>query len=587
MQRTSVEQREWEAEVEEARRLHEDEGLSAADAVSKAHSEAVWLKEQKRKLEHAQKMMELDQKWGAAKQKEAKRLVEQEKMSWADAEAKAQGEARWLRQKEEEKISLAEQMSEAEAEKRHSLAISASEQEMVKAGAVSSDAAATLATGDAFADGAVPLEMQKAVGMGEFDAFAGDYSDVDASIPGLKPDVETEAKAERKAKAEKQAVQAQWRAKDADVRDVRAEYVKWMRANGKKAPARAARKKRPDASPAAKALSGNALAEAEQDKKKAQGEFERWKKENNVAGNGDAGLDESDASVSGSAEASADYGAVAAPAKNAVVTFGTDGEQSSDSVPGVNGGGVPLVDPEEVAEAEARAAQKKDLELSSREDADKLERFEAWKKENEKLDYDEDVVNPVPISEDGRIMTPEQAEEEAKAALEEEQMSDEYKQWAATNLRPRNAEGEAKAAYASARSSSSLGAGSVGSVGGAQRVRVASARGALGNVVLDDLAIFDAPEGHRLDFMRELEPFLAMRDRVRANHDALAEELDAIRVATPDVYALIQENMGEFKAFMTEGLDVAEMQQSGKGAPLPTAEEVFGYLGGMDQRRTR
>jgi hypothetical protein len=86
--------------------------------------------------------------------------------------------------------------------------------------------------------------------------------------------------------------------------------------------------------------------------------------------------------------------------------------------------------------------------------------------------------------------------------------------------------------------------------------------------------------------MRELEPFLAMRERVRKNHDALAEELDAIRVATPDVYALIQENMGEFKAFMTEGLDVADMQ-SGKDAPLPTAEEVFGYLGGMDQRRTR
>ena len=562
MQRTSVEQREWEAEVEEARRLHEDEGLSAADAVSKAHSEAVWLKQQKRKLEHAQKMMELDQKWGAAKQKEAKRLVEQEKMSWADAEKKAQGEARWLRQKEEEKISLQEQMSEAEAEKRHALAISASEQEMVKAGAVSSDAAATLATGDAFANGAVPLEMQRAVGMGEFDAFAGDYSDVDALIPGLNPDVEKEAKAERMAKAEKKAVQAQWRAKDADVRDVRAEYVKWMRANGKKAPARAARKKHPDASQDAKALSGNALAEAEQDKKKAQGEFERWKKENNVAGNGDDGDegDEGDASTSGSAEASADYGAVAANPKP-------------------NGGGVPtLVDPEEVAEAEARAAQKKDLELSSREDADKLERFEAWKKENEKLDYDEDVVNPVPISEDGRIMTPEQAEEEAKAALEEEQMSDEYKQWAATNLRPRNAEGEAKAAYASARSS-------LGSAGGAQR-GFASARGALGDVVLDDLAIFDAPEGHRLDFMRELEPFLAMRERVRENHDALAEELDAIRVATPDVYALIQENMGEFKAFMTEGLDVADMQ-SGKDAPLPTAEEVFGYLGGMDQRRTR
>ena len=129
------------------------------------------------------------------------------------------------------------------------------------------------------------------------------------------------------------------------------------------------------------------------------------------------------------------------------------------------------MDPEEVAEAEARAAQKKDLELSSREDADKLERFEAWKKENEKLDYDEDVVNPVPISEDGRIMTPEQAEEEAKAALEEEQMSDEYKQWAATNLRgtPRRGQGGVR----------------VGALFARVRRRpagFASARGALGDV---------------------------------------------------------------------------------------------------------
>ena len=365
-------------------------------------------------------MMELDQKWGAAKQKEAKRLVEQEKMSWADAEKKAQGEARWLRQKEEEKISLQEQMSEAEAEKRHALAISASEQEMVKAGAVSSDAAATLATGDAFANGAVPLEMQRAVGMGEFDAFAGDYSDVDALIPGLKPDVEKEAKAERMAKAEKKAVQAQWRAKDADVRDVRAEYVKWMRANGKKAPARAARKKHPDASQDAKPLSGNALAEAEQDKKKAQGEFERWKKENNVAGNSDDG-DEGDASASASAEASADYGAVATP--------------SSDSVSGANGGGVPtLVDPEEVAEAEARAARRRTssffgrrmrtssgrgVEEGEREAGLRRGRGESRAHLRGRPDHDP------------------QAEEEAKAALEEEQMSDEYKQWTATNLRPR------------------------------------------------------------------------------------------------------------------------------------------------------
>lgn len=556
MQRTSVEQREWEAEVEEARRLHDDEGLSAADAVAKAHSEAVWLKEQKRKLEHAQKMMELDQKWGAAKQKEAKRLVEQEGMAWPDAEKKAQGEARWLRQREEEKISLQDQMAEAEAEKRHALAISASEQEMVKAGAVSSDAAASLATGDAFADGAVPLEMQKAVGMGEFDEFAGDYSDIDSKIPGLMPDEEQQSADYRAAKESKAQVQAQWRLKDADVRDVRAEYVKWMKKNGKTVPVAKKKKKASDSESPLKPLSKKALAEAQQDKKEAQVEFERWKKENNVAG-----------------------GETSSTAKGVHSDYA---DSSSATVP-ANGGGTGLVDPEEVKEAEARAAEKKDLELSSKEDAEKLERFEAWKKENEKLDYEEDVVNPVPISEDGRIMTPEQAAEEAKAALEEEQTSDEYKQWAAANLRPRNAEGEAKAEYdqysAAARASRSSAASarsSLGSAGGNQAV-FASARGKLGDVVLEDLDIFDKPVGHRLDFMRELEPFLAMRDRVRANHDLLAEELDAIRVATPDVYKLIQENMDEFKAFMTEGLDLGEMA-NGKSGPLPTAEEVFGYL---------
>ena len=39
----------------------------------------------------------------------------------------------------------------------------------------------------------------------------------------------------------------------------------------------------------------------------------------------------------------------------------------------------------------------------------------------------------------------------------------------------------------------------------------------------------------------------------------------------------VQENMDEFKAFMTEGLDLGEMA-NGKSGPLPTAEEVFGYL---------
>ena len=587
VQQTSVEQREWEAEVEEARRLHDDKGLSAADAVAKAHSEAIWLKEQKRKLEHAQKMTELDQKWGAAKQKEAKRLVDKEGMSWKDAEKKAQSEAQWMRQHEEEKIMLQEQMTEAESEKRHALAIAASDRKMVEAGAVSSDAAATLSAGDSLADGAVPLEMQRAVGMGEFDEFAGDYSEIDAKIPGLMPDDSSDA-VEHAAKEEKAAVQAQWRAKDADVRDVQAEYVKWMRANGKKAPSVSAKKasaaKRADAFHAAtKPHSKRTITKAVPDKTRAKGEFERWKKENNVASSDD---DESDASRAEAAGTANDFEAPNVLATG--LTSPPNAGAESVTVPEI-GGNTGLVDPEEVAEAEARAAQKKDLELSSREDAEKLERFEAWKKENEKLDYDEDVVKPVPISEDGRIMTPEQAEEEAKAALEEEQMSDEYMQWVAANLRPRNAQGEAKAEYdrysAAARASSAASAeSSLGSSDDAQKGS-AFARDSLGDAVLD-LDIFDAPVGHRLDFMRVLDPFLAMRERVQKDHDLLAEELDAIRVATPDVYKRIRENMDEFKAFMTEGLDAHEIE-SGKDTPLPTADEVFGYLGGMDQHGMR
>ena len=95
---------------------------------------------------------------------------------------------------------------------------------------------------------------------------------------------------------------------------------------------------------------------------------------------------------------------------------------------------------------------------------------------------------------------------------------------------------------------------------------------------MDSFNIFDAPEGHRLDFIRELGPFLDMRKRVQADHDLLAEELDAIRVATPDVFRLIQENMDEFKRFMMEGIDVSSVQQE-SAKPLPTADEVFGYLG--------
>ncbi len=82
------------------------------------------------------------------------------------------------------------------------------------------------------------------------------------------------------------------------------------------------------------------------------------------------------------------------PARNAVITVG-DGVvgTSTDFVnPGTG-----LVDPEEVAEHEERAQAQQDLLLSSAEDSDKLAPFEAWNKENQTLDYDEDVVKPVPI----------------------------------------------------------------------------------------------------------------------------------------------------------------------------------------------
>ena len=74
-------------------------------------------------------MLELDQKYLNAKRAETKRLVEVESFDWPSADAKADGEAKWLRQREEEKIGLTEQMRAAESQKRHELAIQASEAE--------------------------------------------------------------------------------------------------------------------------------------------------------------------------------------------------------------------------------------------------------------------------------------------------------------------------------------------------------------------------------------------------------------------------------------------------------------------------
>jgi hypothetical protein len=227
MQRTTDEQKEWEAEVEEARRLHDDTGLSASDAIAKAHSEAVWLKAQKRKLEHASKMLELDQKYLNAKRAETKRLVEVESFDWPSADAKADGEAKWLRQREEEKIGLTEQMRAAESQKRHELAIQASEVEGL-----------TLRTdADATRGSAVPVELQNAVGMNFVDPLAGDYAEIDAGIPGLNPVVVVSGNDDtdkQSLESEKASVEAQWLAPDADVKDIQAEYSRWMKRLEKK-----------------------------------------------------------------------------------------------------------------------------------------------------------------------------------------------------------------------------------------------------------------------------------------------------------------------------------------------------------------
>ena len=106
-------------------------------------------------------MLELDQKYLNAKRAETKRLVEVESFDWPSADAKADGEAKWLRQREEEKIGLTEQMRAAESQKRHELAIQASEAEGL-----------TLRTdADATRGSAVPVELQNAVGMNFVERF--------------------------------------------------------------------------------------------------------------------------------------------------------------------------------------------------------------------------------------------------------------------------------------------------------------------------------------------------------------------------------------------------------------------------------
>ena len=74
-----------------------------------------------------------------------------------------------------------------------------------------------------------------------------------------------------------------------------------------------------------------------------------------------------------------------------------------------------------------------------------------------------------------------------------------------------------------------------------------------------------------------MEQFLEMRRKVQGNHELLASEMEKIQKERPNLYALIQQNMDEFKMLLTEGLNINF--RSEQAQPLPTADEVFSYLG--------
>ena len=86
--------------------------------------------------------------------------------------------------------------------------------------------------------------------------------------------------------------------------------------------------------------------------------------------------------------------------------------------------------------------------------------------------------------------------------------------------------------------------------------------------------------GHALDFLRDRREFKEMRAKVQRDHELLASELDVIRVDAPDIYAVIQANMEEFKALMMEGYDPDVAAETVE--PIPSADEVFAYMGSAD-----
>ena len=117
-EKSAEEQEEWDKEVEEARRLHEDEGFSAADAVAKAHSEAVWLREERAKKEHEARVAEIDARFEEAEKKEKKRLMKEEDMTKADAGEDGAFRGRWLRRRSWRNLSATRQMVAEESRKK-------------------------------------------------------------------------------------------------------------------------------------------------------------------------------------------------------------------------------------------------------------------------------------------------------------------------------------------------------------------------------------------------------------------------------------------------------------------------------------
>jgi len=506
-EKSAEEQEEWDKEVEEARRLHDEEGFSAADAVAKARSEAIWLREERAKKEHEARVAEIDARFEEAEKKEKERLMKEKDMTKAEAAKTARSEAKWLRERELDKLALNEAMV-AEESRKKDLSREFDED------------------GDGDADGN-PKEAE----VGEREA---DYADH---------------------QAERAAVEAQWAEPEPEISAVEAEYKQWMVANGKAILESALTRSDDQASNTGDSVDADAESNASHDasldrtRRDAKNAFVAWKRANNID------------------EPGSGPGADALAARRAI-----HGDDASDSLEGTSDTSADpafadaseRVDPKEVEEgAASRSARAEDLELSSPDDEKKLATFEAWKRRVEREngvatervnDDDKPIVSndddtpivsndddtPI-VSKDGRARTPEQARREA----EDSQRADdeEMRAWI----------------------ESQWGAAAAATRGGA------SASASLGQ---------SGASGHALDFLRDRREFKEMRAKVQRDHELLASELDVIRVDAPDIYAVIQANMEEFKALMMEGYDPDVAAETVE--PIPSADEVFAYMGSAD-----